>query len=176
LEREYHLWERWLHIQTWRPRVPGMLQPNAYKKLQQFIWAQDEEFLYPIEFTPTLYLTPFLDTRYIEFALSLPPTYLNRKKYLMREAMRGTLPDEIVDRPKTSPGPLLTAMLKQPGLDWVDTWTPAPALTPFVVRSAVPPVTVPGEGNDYAHVHLRALALNQWLLHYQAALTQASAP
>lgn len=176
LEREYHLWERWLHIQTWRPQVPGMLQPNAYKKLQQLIWAQEEEFLYPIDFTPTMYLTPFLDTRYIEFALSLPPTYLNRKKYLMREAMRGTLPDEVVERPKTSPGPLLTAILQQPGLDWVDTWTPAPALAAFVLRAAVPPVTVPGEGNDYAYVHLRALSLNQWLLHYQAALTQASQP
>jgi hypothetical protein len=30
-------------------------------------------------------------------------------------------------------------------------------------------------GNPYAYVHLRALALNQWLAHYQAALAPAGA-
>lgn len=175
-ERRYDLWARWLHNRTWEPQIPGMLQPRVYKKLSQLIWTEDEEFLYPIDYTPAVYVAPFLDLRMIEFALSLPPTYMNRKKYLMRQAMKGVLPDSIVERPKTSPGPLLTNLLKQPGLDWVDKWEPVPALAAFVDRAKVPAVVgADAPGNPYAYVHLRALALNQWLAHYQAALAPAGA-
>jgi asparagine synthase (glutamine-hydrolysing) len=44
---------------------------------------------------------PFLDHRLVEFCLSLPTPYLLRggeSKRVLRHAMRGTVPDEILDR------------------------------------------------------------------------------
>ncbi|HEX5192367.1 MAG TPA: asparagine synthase (glutamine-hydrolyzing) [Solirubrobacteraceae bacterium] len=46
---------------------------------------------------------PFLDHRLVEFCLALPPRLKHREgvgKWAMRQAMRGVLPDEIIDRPK----------------------------------------------------------------------------
>lgn len=46
---------------------------------------------------------PFLDHRLVEFALALPPRMKFRDgvgKWILRTAMRGILPDEIIDRPK----------------------------------------------------------------------------
>jgi asparagine synthase (glutamine-hydrolysing) len=46
---------------------------------------------------------PFLDHRLVEFAVALPPGMKNRDgngKYVLKRAMRGTLPDEILDRRK----------------------------------------------------------------------------
>jgi len=46
---------------------------------------------------------PFLDHRLVEFVVALPPNMKFRDgngKYVLKRAMRGTLPDEIVDRRK----------------------------------------------------------------------------
>lgn len=47
---------------------------------------------------------PFCNPRIAEFALSLPPEYLvsdkGETKYVLREAMRGVVPDAIIDREK----------------------------------------------------------------------------
>ena len=46
---------------------------------------------------------PFLDHRLVEFVVALPPTMKFREgngKYVLKKAMRGTLPDEILDRRK----------------------------------------------------------------------------
>src|SRR5439155_25642270 len=44
---------------------------------------------------------PFLDRRVAEFALSLPAEFVyrdGRRKYVLREAMRGLVPDRILNR------------------------------------------------------------------------------
>src|SRR5207249_751795 len=45
---------------------------------------------------------PFLDHRLVEFALSLPPEYLVRGsgKYILKLALRGIVPDRVLDRRK----------------------------------------------------------------------------
>ena len=46
---------------------------------------------------------PLIDHRVVEFALSLPPSQAvraGRRKIVVRNAMRGLLPDEVVDRPR----------------------------------------------------------------------------
>src|SRR5205807_3661624 len=46
---------------------------------------------------------PFLDHELVRFALALPPELKVRGrngKYLLKKAVRGLLPDEVVDRPK----------------------------------------------------------------------------
>jgi asparagine synthase (glutamine-hydrolysing) len=47
--------------------------------------------------------SPLLDQRVMEFAASLPPSYKLRRgtsKAVLKAAFRGTLPDEVIDRPK----------------------------------------------------------------------------
>ena len=46
---------------------------------------------------------PFLDHKLVEFAMSLPESVKTRggvSKYILKKAVRGILPDEIIDRPK----------------------------------------------------------------------------
>jgi asparagine synthase (glutamine-hydrolysing) len=46
---------------------------------------------------------PFLDHKFIEFALSIPSKlkFKNKTlKYILKKAVRGVIPDEIIDRPK----------------------------------------------------------------------------
>ena len=44
---------------------------------------------------------PYLDTRVLEYMLSVPPIPWAWKKQLVREAMRGRMPDELLKREKT---------------------------------------------------------------------------
>jgi asparagine synthase (glutamine-hydrolysing) len=58
---------------------------------------------------------PFLDNEVVEFARRLPSSLKCRSgqgKYILKRAMRGILPDEILDRPKKGFGIPLTAWLK----------------------------------------------------------------
>lgn len=46
---------------------------------------------------------PFLDHKFVELALSIPAnlkTKNNQLKYLLKKAVRGVIPDELIDRPK----------------------------------------------------------------------------
>jgi asparagine synthase (glutamine-hydrolysing) len=45
---------------------------------------------------------PFLDHKLVEFALSIPAAMKTRGglKHILKKAVRGTIPDEIIDRPK----------------------------------------------------------------------------
>lgn len=50
---------------------------------------------------PVVHRHPYLDLRVVNFMLSVPPIPWGWKKYLIREAMRTRLPQEILDREKT---------------------------------------------------------------------------
>jgi asparagine synthase (glutamine-hydrolysing) len=46
---------------------------------------------------------PFLDHRFVELAMSIPETVKtknNSNKYILKKAVRGLIPDELIDRPK----------------------------------------------------------------------------
>jgi asparagine synthase (glutamine-hydrolysing) len=58
---------------------------------------------------------PFLDHELVEFTLALPPDMKYRKphgKHILREAVRGTVPDEILDRPKQGFGTPMVEWLR----------------------------------------------------------------
>src|SRR5204862_3158183 len=58
---------------------------------------------------------PFLDHELVEFVLALPPRMKFRGgqgKYVLREAVRGMLPQEIVERPKQGFGTPMAEWLR----------------------------------------------------------------
>ena len=78
----------------WRPRaVAGFNDP---------IWpAVFADYEFEESLGPLALRHPFLDLRVLEFMLSVPTLPWAREKMLLREAMRGHLPDEVLARRKT---------------------------------------------------------------------------
>ncbi|MDZ4765477.1 MAG: asparagine synthase-related protein [Chloroflexota bacterium] len=172
-EREYRLRERLDSMMNWQPgKTTPMLQPEAYKRLEQYASANVGEMPTRHEFTPSFVMLPFMDLRLIEFALSLPPQPFNNEKYILRQAMRGTLPDEVVDRPKTPLGALIPSLLSQPDMEWVDEWEAVPELSRYVIRERVPRLIGVDLSKIFSQVQLRPLSLNQWLQRYQGLLEE----
>ena len=64
---------------------------------------------------------PFLDTNLTDYAMGLPSRMKVRnrqKKYILRRALRGILPDEILDGPKTGLGVPVAQWLRKPLADY----------------------------------------------------------
>jgi asparagine synthase (glutamine-hydrolysing) len=76
--------------------------PNAVASFTCPIW-QDYFAGYDLHeaLAPVHWRHPFLDLRLLQFMLSVPPVPWGWKKQLIREAMRGRLPEAVVRRPKT---------------------------------------------------------------------------
>jgi len=65
--------------------------------------------------------SPFLDHELMQLAASIPAEYKVRgreKKWILREALRGWLPDDILDRPKQGFSPPLSAWLRGDLRSW----------------------------------------------------------
>lgn len=65
---------------------------------------------------------PFLDRQLTKYVMSLPARYKvkrGQKKYLLREAMRGVVPDAILDGPKTGFGVPYAYWLQEPLADYM---------------------------------------------------------
>lgn len=82
--------------------VPHPLRPIAAASFRQPIW----ETLFvlndaAVSGSPLSVLLPFLDARLIGFVFAIPPVPWCQKKELLRRAMRGSLPAEVLARPKT---------------------------------------------------------------------------
>lgn len=86
------------------PRGGGWLTPLQYADLQSYlpldilVKVDRMTMAHSLEARPAL-----LDHRLVEFAATVPPDLLLRgrtTKYLFKQALRGVLPDNILDRPK----------------------------------------------------------------------------
>jgi asparagine synthase (glutamine-hydrolysing) len=106
---------------------------------------------------------PFMDLRVVRFCLTLPPVPWCVRKELLRRAMRGRLPDSIVQRPKTPmQGAPLLAMLQQSRSAWIDQFDYNDRLAGYVLSDKIP--RVHRESNmDRAWSNLRPLSLQLWL-------------
>ena len=82
------------------PRHPW--RPRAVARFNDPIWpAVFADYEFEESLGPLALRHPFLDLRVLEFMLSVPPLPWAREKLLLREAMRGRLPAEILARRKT---------------------------------------------------------------------------
>jgi len=83
-------------------RYTHAFHPGGYAGLSQGYWAgvlEDEDAAWTG--VPLERRAPFLDRRLVEFLLRVPPVPWCMEKELLREAMRGLLPEEVRTRPKT---------------------------------------------------------------------------
>lgn len=144
------------------------IHPRGHGSLALPLWASMFEQEdpggtgYPVE---TRY--PFLDLRLVNFLLAIPPFPWFFKKTLLREAMKGRLPEPIRTRSKT---PLLgdpvSAQLRLAGIDRLKAIPWCPGLDRYVERSALVAPHIKMKREELV-VSLRPYHLNIWL---QAAL------
>jgi asparagine synthase (glutamine-hydrolysing) len=78
----------------WHPRAvasfTGALWPYFLEQFDPSVWG-----------SPLVWRHPYLDLRVLAFLLSVPPIPWARRKGLIREAMRGVLPPEVLSRNKS---------------------------------------------------------------------------
>jgi asparagine synthase (glutamine-hydrolysing) len=162
VERQ-NLRARWQELQE--PSKPvHPLHPLAYAGLSNRFWSsviECEDAAWtgaPVELR-----APFLDKRLLRFLLRVPPVPWCMKKTLLREAMRGMLPEEIRTRPKT---PLLDDLVQR----FIDRkeWQPLPLPEPpielreFVDWERLATTLATATGSTL-WVCLRAVSLAYWL-------------
>jgi hypothetical protein len=102
---------------------------------------------------------PFIDLRVVRFCLRLPPVPYCWDKHLLRAAMRGQLPPEVVVRPKT---PIRTDLLGASLLRQRGHWRPVTGPGPVTARYYAWPDFVRLEQlmtADPGWVHARPVAL-----------------
>lgn len=101
---------------------------------------------------------PFLDLRVLEYMMSLPPVPWAWRKHLLRDAMRGRLPDEVLTRNKS---PLARQPLLGPlGEQGFPPLSGRPAFAHYVAAAALPPrQSLPVNPDSVVAAH----ALDYWL-------------
>lgn len=106
---------------------------------------------------------PFLDLRLLEFILALPPLPWLFHKHILRQAMSGMLPEQVIKRPKTPLGMLHCSLLKSCDKELVDEWRIRPEIEHCVERSAIPKLADNACDPAASYTHMRPLLLNKWL-------------
>lgn len=89
--------EDWYH----EKREAHPWRPSAYASFTSSIWPGLLEGFDPVlTKSPIDYRHPYLDLRVLNFLLRVPPVPQSRGKRIVREAMAGLLPQEVLRRPK----------------------------------------------------------------------------
>jgi asparagine synthase (glutamine-hydrolysing) len=155
-----HLHERWhAPMPATDPRTHPY-RPEAFRAIHSSAWqAVFESYAqHPIEFE-----APLFDTRLVEFALSLAPMPHFAGKDLLRQAMRGWLPDEVRLRPKTPlRGDPLAVVWPRLSAQWVGTIDACESLDQYVSRRKLREELSSGSQMHVRH-QAHAVALAQWL-------------
>jgi asparagine synthase (glutamine-hydrolysing) len=117
---------------------------------------------YPIEFR-----YPFFDARVITYMMSLPGLPWCFDKHILRMALRGKIPDEVRQRPKT---PLqadpLVELAKQKGLPTAGPTTVANGLTKYLKPTSLDP-SVGSASPKNVWINYRPRKLNSWMVSLQ---------
>jgi len=156
--------QRWRELQR-GPITIDYHRPEAYKSLTNCWWANNFELYDPGNTPrPVEARHPFFDIRLVDFLLSLPSLPWCVGKQIIREAMMGFLPLEVLRRRKTAlAADPVVELLKQPQSGWIDCFQPTPELLHYVRRSRIPPMAGKLNFSTDAWSNLRPLSLDHWL-------------
>ena len=105
--KRQHLPDRW---QRWKASIecvadaPHPLRPEAYTNLSAHSWVSRFTQTYNIETggTAVEFRHPYFDIRVIEYLLALPPLPWFEAKFIVRQALRGRIPESVRNRPKNA--------------------------------------------------------------------------
>jgi asparagine synthase (glutamine-hydrolysing) len=114
------------HDHPWHPRAIGSFGTPVWQSL---LGNLEADLAHGLDWRH-----PYLDLRVLQFLLSVPPVPWARRKLVLREAMRGRLPAEVIARRKTP----LTANALHQALS-------ATELPPLAVPAALEPWLDPGQ-------------------------------
>jgi len=156
--------ERWAEAKRLADGRRHPVVPRAHASLQLPQWTHLFETNDPgVTRFPVEVRYPFLDLRIVDYLLAIPPFPWFYEKELLRRAMAGRLPGEILCRAKTPlAGDPLMAQLRRPETAWIDQVEWNEEIDRYVGRSEVPKLA--GEESPAkARTHIRPLCLNFWL-------------
>lgn len=134
-----------------RPRSYDSFKPARWQQLFDDCDAQ-------AALANTEFRHPFLDVRLLQYLLSVPSMPWCRNKLIIRHAMRGMLPREILRRKKTAM--TASADAARVAAHGFPALRPTPALAAYVNAARVPPQ--PATIVEFRSA-LRPLGLNHWL-------------
>ena len=162
----------WLRADLRRRRAERVLargQPShptrseVARRLDQYHWQPFLESLDAgVHGIPIEVRLPYLDLRLIEFALAVPPIPWMQQKHLLRESVRGLVPDVVRCAPKRGLAGLYEARLAQWWSREPSAFEPSEAFARFVDVAAMPRIDRTSSVNDQL-VHLRLRLLDRWL-------------
>lgn len=159
--REHSLRERWEDFWNWTPEVTrNQPHPSIERWLGWPSWFCGNMFV-GIDFCPAEVVDPFFDLGLLDFVMSIPSEPWLRDKRLFREAVAHLLPPALVRRPKVIAGDVFGDPLARVPGAIVNEWTAEPALSEYVVRSAVPAFAADVDPAERL-VQLHPFFLNQW--------------
>ena len=133
--------------------------PRLYDSLMSPRWDMDDFDMNGDFITPEM-RDPFLDLRLVELVLSLPPMPWLYQKHILRQGMKGLLPNAIIGRPKQLLGALASSLIEQAAFD---TYTPSSDLLRYINEAGFRKITVEIGDSDLDYVNLRPLLLGHWL-------------
>jgi len=163
-ETRLQLHARWQEIQRSGVTSSHPVRPESYASLHIPLWQLLFEGM-DAGTTGTFFEMrhPFADLRMLRFLLAVPPLPWCRSKYLLRRAMRGTLPDSVLQRKKKGlPGDKLAGRLASFGLE---PFRPAPSILSYINPNKIP--DIPTGDRWVFDGHMRARSLNHWLQYSQ---------
>jgi asparagine synthase (glutamine-hydrolysing) len=155
-------WEEWY---AHRPRIHPF-RPDAYAGLTSLFLARDlESYDSGARERPVETRHPLFDLRVVRFCLRLPAIPWCSRKRLIRSAMRGVLPEDVLRRSKTPlPAGSIPAMANDGGR--IHSFRAAPGLEAYVVGEQASSLAW---SESMSGVSLRPLLLNLWLSTYRSA-------
>ncbi|HKN61535.1 MAG TPA: asparagine synthase-related protein [Candidatus Acidoferrales bacterium] len=156
--------ERWAETRRLTDGRRHPVVPQAHASLHLPQWTHLFETNDPgLTRFPIEVRYPFLDLRIVDYLLAIPPFPWFYEKQLLRRAMTGHLPADILSRPKTPlAGDPLVAQLQRPETAWIDQVQWDEEIDRYIDRSEVPKLA--GEGSPAkALAGIRPYCLNFWL-------------
>lgn len=156
-----NLKERWEHKTAVLHAHPT--RPDAFRNLNSPVWsALFAGYDAGVTRLPLEVRHPLTDVRLVNFLLGVPVIPWLLGKYILRETMRGVLPESVRKRPKTplsgDPGLQLRFSKK---ISEIDCFGPVPEVLDYIDRSAVPSLSAETDSSSL-WVNARPFSLNQW--------------
>lgn len=157
LESRLRLRDRWDAFNS-PPVSAHPLRPVGYASFQVPLWQAMFETLDAATTHACFEVRhPYVDLQLLRFMLAVPALPWCRSKYLMRRAMRGTLPPEVLRRRKTGLDP--ASVLSQIAGLCAQPFLPDPGIREYVDLDRI--TSVPAI--NLVESNLRARALKHWL-------------